>query len=251
MPFPDTGMILVTGGGSGLGRAIAAALADRGRDVLIAGRRRGALEATAAHAPERIAPVAADLTAADGRQAVVDTLADRTLAGVVHNAGTLDPIGPLRSVTLADWRHAMAVNVEAPLFLTQALLPRLAAGSRVLNISSGAAHKGYAGWGAYCTGKAALYMTAQVWRAELGDTGVLVGSVRPGVVDTPMQDHIREQTREAFPNVDRFIQLKQQGKLYRPATSADYVARVLLDSGDAAYADGEWDIDGGPRPEDR
>lgn len=251
MPLPDTATILVTGGGSGLGRAIAEALAARGRDVLIASRRADALAETAAQAPGRIAPVTADLTAADGRQAVVDALGARTLAGLVHNAGTLDPIGPLRDVTLADWRHAMAVNVEAPLFLTQALLPRMAAGSRVLNISSGAAHKGYAGWGPYCTGKAALFMTAQVWRAELGDTGVLVGSVRPGVVDTPMQDHIREQTRDAFPNVDRFVQLKQQGKLYRPETSADYVVRVLLDSGDAAFADGEWDIDGGARPEDR
>eukprot|EP00957_Ditylum_brightwellii_P005530 424079-Ditylum_brightwellii.AAC.1 len=91
----------------------------------------------------------------------------------------------------------MAVNMEGPLFLTQALLPKLKAatttigGARVLHISSGASQKPYRGWGPYCTSKAGLNMIYRVLREELQPHNIHVGSVRPGVVDTPMQDQAR------------------------------------------------------------
>jgi len=241
---------IVTGGGSGLGRAIAQRLADRGMRVLIVGRREAGLAETADHDRARIVPVQADVADPAGRRAVARALpAGATVGLLVHNAGTLDPVGPLKDADLASWRAAMAVNVEAPVFLTQGLLGRMRRGSRVLHVSSGAAHRPIRGWGAYCVGKAALNMLYQVYRDELAPEGVLVGSLRPGVVDTPMQAHIREQPADRFPDVDRFVALKQRGQLHSPEAAASYAVRVLLDSSDTAFGAGEWNIDDGPRPE--
>lgn len=60
---------------------------------------------------------------------------------MVHNAAVLEPVKPLMEVDVCEWRQSMSTNVEAPLFLTQMLLPHLKAGARILHISSGAAHK--------------------------------------------------------------------------------------------------------------
>lgn len=243
MAHSDCQFAIVTGGGTGLGRAIALALAHRGYRVLVTGRRAGLLEETAAQAPNRIDAVAADISAPDGRERIAQAIpAEGVIRCLIHNAGVLDPVGPLRSVQLDDWRTAMAINVEGPVFLTQALLPKMERGGRIAHIGSGAAHKAMPGWGAYCAGKAALHMVYQVYREELHDLGVLVGSVRPGVVDTPMQDHIRRQSPDRFPAVKRFIQLKESGQLHPAEDAAAFAVWALLDTGDREYAAAEWDI---------
>ncbi|RFA28983.1 short-chain dehydrogenase [Alkalilimnicola ehrlichii] len=237
-----TGWAVVTGGGSGIGRALALELAAKGLSVLIVGRREQALREVQAHAPDAIRLVAADIATEEGRQAVAEALPNKArLQALVHNAGVIAPIGPLSQVTLKDWRQSQAINVEAPLFLTQRLLDRLA-GGRVLHVSSGAAHNGYQGWGAYCTSKAALYMLYQVLRDELEDADIAVGSVRPGVVDTPMQDFIREQPAEHFPAVARFISLKQEGLLIPAEKVAIFMRWLLLDVPAGEYSSREWEF---------
>ncbi|MCG5537523.1 SDR family oxidoreductase [Halorhodospira sp. 9622] len=242
MKWQDNDLVLVTGGGSGLGRALVRGLARDGAQVLTVGRRAEPLGETASVAPERIRTLSADIANPEDRARIVDAAQGWRVRAVVHNAGLLDPVGPLREVDLEAWRQAMAVNVEAPVFLTQGLLPRMERGSRILHISSGAAHKPSMGWGAYCTSKAALFMIYQVYRDELWRDGILVGSVRPGVVDTPMQDHIRTQTPERFPAVDRFIKLKQNGQLHTPEDAADFVQWTLLETGDKQFIEQEWNI---------
>ncbi|MEX0871669.1 MAG: SDR family NAD(P)-dependent oxidoreductase [Aquisalimonadaceae bacterium] len=232
-------LAVVTGGGTGLGRSICHALADRGLTVLTVGRRSVPLEETRAHAPELITALAADVATRQGRDAIVDAVGERRLRALVHNAGVIEPIGPLAEVRLEDWRHSQAVNVEAPLFLTQALLDRLP-GGRILHISSGAAHKALAGWGAYCTSKAALYMLYQTLGLELADRDVGVGSFRPGVVDTPMQTLIRRQSASEFPAVQQFVQLHSSGSLADPGQVADFAAWLLLDVSADRYGREEW-----------
>ncbi len=234
-----TQRMIVTGGGSGLGRAICQELARRGVEVIAVGRRREALDRTCALDPKKISRVSADLATPEGRDEVVKAVGDEPLAGIVHNAGVLEPIGPLAGVRLEDWRHAQAVNVEAPLFLTQALLPNLQ-GGRVLHMSSGAAHQGYPGWGSYCTSKAALFMIYRILSQELADRDIAVGSVRPGVVDTDMQALIREQPPERFPMVQRFMDLHATGQLESPAEVAGFTAWLLLDVEPEQFSAEEW-----------
>lgn len=231
---------IVTGGGTGIGRGIALALAAAGRRVLVVGRRSDPLQAVAAEAPEAISALAADVASEAGRDQVAAQLGDSPVGCLVHNAAILEPVGPLAEVSAENWRHHLAVNLDAPLFLTQALLPRLG-GGRVLMISSGAAHRSIPGWGAYCTSKAALFMLGRVLADELASRDIAVGSLRPGVVDTPMQGLIRSQTPDRFPQVEQFRALKSEGRLSDPEAVGRFAAALLLRSSPDEFAAREWD----------
>jgi len=235
---------LVTGAGSGIGQAISVELADKHQvKVLAVGRTLSKLQQTKAYNPQKIEILSADVASEEGRQAISTFVKKiERLDYLIHNAAQLQPVKPLREVGLSEWRQHFAVNVEGPLFLTQKLLPYLAEQARILHISSGAAHHAYAGWGAYCTSKAALHMLYQVWNKELNARNIFVGSVRPGVVNTPMQDQVREARKEDFPALDRFIQLKQEGKLFDPPLVAQFIAKLLLQTSNEQFIEKEWDI---------
>ncbi|HYW91656.1 MAG TPA: SDR family NAD(P)-dependent oxidoreductase [Gammaproteobacteria bacterium] len=234
-------LALITGGGTGLGRAATLALARRGMDVLAVGRRPEPLRQTQEQEPDRVRVLPADVSREEGRAAIVDAVGEGPLACLVHNAGVLTPVAPLAEVTLEQWREHQAINVEGPLFLTAALLEPLR-GGRVLHVSSGAAHHAYRGWGAYCTSKAALHMIYQVYREELADRDIAVGSIRPGVVDTPMQAKVRELPPEVFPDRQRFVELKRAGRLLDPARSAAAMVSLLLDTDRQRFSQQEWDV---------
>lgn len=233
---------IVTGGSSGIGRALCGALAQRGFAVLAVARRASALQSLAEAFPHAVRAVVADVATPDGREAVSAALGpDQPLRFLVHNAGTLEPIGPLTDLTVSALRAHFAVNLEGPLFLSQRLLPQLT-GGRILHVSSGAAHHAYAGWGPYCMSKAALHMLYQTWREELAGRAIRVGSARPGVVDTAMQSQIRSMPVARFPRVDRFERLYRDGQLRSAEEVARFLAWLLLAVEDTAFEAAEWDI---------
>ncbi|MDY6941862.1 MAG: SDR family NAD(P)-dependent oxidoreductase [Pseudomonadota bacterium] len=234
-------LALITGGGTGIGQALAWQLAGCGMDILIVGRREKPLAATQEKFPQTIKTVIADVAEARGREAVAEACGEQPIGYLVHNAAVLEPVEPLAKMTLEAWRQHMAINVEGPLFLTQILLPHLV-GGRILHISSGAAHHPYAGWGPYCTSKAALHMVYQVYREELKYKQIAIGSARPGVVDTPMQALIRQTPPDRFPKLERFLQLKENEMLVRPQDAARFLAWLLLDTTDREFSESEWDI---------
>lgn len=235
-------LAIITGAGSGIGKALAVRLAEKDVDVIAVGRKLSKLELTQKQNPERIKILQADVGNDDGREKIVNAISSgRSLKYLVHNAAVLDPVVPLSRMNIDDWRVHQAINVEGPLFLTQKLLPALK-GGRIIHISSGAAHHPYAGWGAYSTSKAALYMLYLILREELKDTNIRVGSVRPGVVDTPMQDKIRGVSKSDFPALQKFISLKEQNKLSAPLMVAKFISWILLETADDEYTAQEWDI---------
>lgn len=234
-------LAIVTGGGTGVGRALVQRLATEGLAVIAIGRRCAPLEALARAQPDQIEPIPADVATPEGRERVAEAVSGRRVRYLLHNAGVLEPIGPLAAIGLEEWRYAQAVNVEGPLFLTQRLLPCLS-GGRVLHVSSGAAHHPIAGWGAYCTSKAALYMVYQMLNLELHAREIAVASVRPGVVDTPMQALIREQDSERFPDVERFRELKRTHGLVSPEGVADFIWQLLTRTTSDEFAAQEWDV---------
>ncbi len=234
---------IVTGGGTGIGKAIALEIARKKElPVYIVGRREEPLQQTAALAPRFIRPVPADVSTEEGRDVIAESLTGETAVSVlVHNAAVLGPVKRLETITPDEWRRHQSINVEGPLFLTQKFLPRLK-GGRVLHISSGAAHHAYQGWGAYCTSKAALYMLYQVLKEELKQYNIAVGSVRPGVVDTPMQDQVRTASPEDFPAIERFFELKKSGQLLDPQVAAQIIVHILFDTSAEKFSEAEWDI---------
>lgn len=233
--------ILITGGGTGIGRALAERFAAKGWRVTIVGRRLELLQEVARDYPDKISIISADVGSIQDRQKIVAE-AKGTLDLLVHNAAVLGPVGPILDQSPEDWKSHMATNVEGPLFLTQALLPNLVENSRVVNISSGAAHQGISGWGMYCTSKAALFMLGQLLKDELAQRNIWFGSVRPGIVDTPMQAEIRALEPENFPMVEQFRQYKATGALVTSELVAQYLEWLLLEVSGPQLGEREWDI---------
>ena len=233
--------ILITGGGTGIGRALAERFAAKGWQVTIIGRRLDLLQEVVNEYPDSIKAISADVGKIQDRQKIVAE-AKGALNLLVHNAAVLGPVGPILAQNPDDWRSHMATNVEGPLFLTQALLPSLVANSRVVHISSGAAHQGIPGWGMYCTSKAALFMLGQLIKDELAQRNIWFGSVRPGIVDTPMQAEIRALEPENFPMVEQFRQYKATGALVTSELVAQYLEWLLLEVPGPQLGEQEWDI---------
>lgn len=224
---------LVTGGRSGIGLAMAKNIAALPfiDQVLAVSRSISASDVADADC-NKIKALQADVGTEAGRQKITDCVAKlcgvgdtrkKQLRFLVHSAGTIDPIKNILEVTPSEFSHAMTVNCEAPFFLTTALYPFMTPldgsdgnggeSGRVLHVSSGAAHGAPpAGWGCYGITKAAFFQSYKVLEREFRETlggKVLVGSFKPGIVDTPMQGVIREATSDAMPVVDQFKQMKE------------------------------------------
>lgn len=232
-------MFVITGGGSGIGRALSWTLADRGCSVLIIGRREQSLSDTASYSP-LIKTLSADISNAKGREDVAEYLQGyRQLNALVNNAGSIEPIEPITQISLQQWQQSMATNVEAPMFLTQRLYPQLQQG-RVLNIGSGAAYFPVSGWTAYCVSKAALAMLTKSWQLESHE--VAVASVMPGIIDTAMQDRIRQAAAMEDEKRQFFCDLKETGQLLSAETVAAFLCWLLLDVNEKQFVSREWDV---------
>lgn len=232
-------MFVITGGGSGIGKSLAFSLAKRDQSVLIVGRREQLLQETAATSA-KIQYVCADITTSEGLESIRNYLFEVPhIEALINNAGTLNPLVPLREVELKDWQHALNTNLNAALFLTQKLYDKLIHG-RVLNIGSGAAYFPIRGWAAYCVSKAALSMLTQCWQLESAD--IAFASVMPGIIDTHMQVIARSSTNPDYERINFYQSLKDQNRLISPDTVAEFLTWLLLDIDKKTYASTEWDI---------
>lgn len=232
-------MFVVTGGGRGIGKALAIGLAARGQSVLIVGRSEEQLAETAAVSP-LIQYVCADVSVPEGRLAISVALHQTpVIQGLIHNAGVIDPILPITIVDEHSWHNHLATNLDASLFLTQSLANKLMNG-RVLNIGSGAGFFPVAGWAAYCVSKAALAMLTRCWQLESETTAFAY--VMPGIIDTQMQAQIRDAQHMHEKKLDFFKELKQDNRLISPETVAAFLCWLLLDIDTTLYCSKEWDI---------
>jgi len=150
----------------------------------------------------------------------------------INNAGLLAPIGPLRDNDPADLARHIAVNVVGTFHGCQAFIQHLheRGGEGILiNISSGAARNAYAGWSAYCSGKAAVDRMSESIALEEADYGLRVHAVAPGVIDTEMQSMIRQCDPSQFPQVQKFQDLKDKDNFSTPEFVAEGILRLCFD----------------------
>lgn len=183
--------MLVTGGSSGLGRACARALGAEGARVAIAGRRRARLDETAA-AIRQDGGEALVLEGDVRDQAVCERWVAETesafgpLHGLVNGAGVLGN-GAVDTGDVAEWDRVMESNVRSLFLMTRAASESLKRGrGSVVNLSSVAATRPYAGIAAYCVSKAAVDMLTRCAALDLAPHGVRVNAVNPGVVVTEL-----------------------------------------------------------------
>ncbi len=188
----------------------------------------------------------------------------------VNNAGMLDPIEAVRDLEWEDFQHHLAVNLGGVFHGSRAFVRRhrarwqqtrvacegqaaadpavpqpgrpasaapdpavpdaAVADAVLINISSGAAWSGYAGWAAYCAGKAGVDRLSETIQLEEAETGLRCYAVAPGIVDTAMQELIRSCPPERFPMVEKFHEFKRQQAFNSPAFVAHHVLGYAFDA---------------------
>lgn len=199
--------VLITGASSGIGRALALALAQQDVSLYLLGRDENALAEVGRQARSwGSAAQTYSLELTNDR--AVSTFAERfegPLDILVHSAGTVS-LAPLAEAAIEDFDAQYRINVRAPYLLTQLLLPKLErARGQIVFINSGAGLSARANWSQYAASKHALRAVADALREEVKASGVRVVSVYPGRTASPMQARVHEQEGNAY-EPDRFVQ---------------------------------------------
>lgn len=234
-------IIMVTGASSGIGYALAKDLASAGHQVLAVARREARLH-TLASEHENITPVTADISLASGRKNIIEKISELNKPiDIVNNAGIAMPKS-LELLTEAEWQQAFKTNIDAPYWLFRDCLPYFS-NSRILNVSTGLAHSVMPGVGVYSMTKAALYMLYLSINADMDPGKVIAGSIRPGIIDTEMQQVLRSKEAAEFPSVARFKEFHQQNQLRSAEEVAAYIANILCNTSDEEFKAKEWNID--------
>ncbi len=229
----------MTGGGSGIGKALVRELIQFQKPIVIIGRREQLLQETAQLSPF-ISYICANVATKEGREQISHYFRNEDhITALVHNAGVIDPIESITKIEEEAWQNLMAINVNAPLFLTQLLFKKLK-GGRVLHIGSGAAYLPIKGWAPYCVSKASLSMLNRCWQIETEE--VSFASVLPGIIDTHMQAVIRQAGHMDNDKKDFFKNLYKDGKLLAPETVALFLKWLLCDLDREEFSSKEWDI---------
>ncbi|WP_112169929.1 SDR family NAD(P)-dependent oxidoreductase [Paraburkholderia unamae] len=210
-PFSLSGKrILVTGASSGIGRQIAISCSQMGAQVVITGRDRERLKQTLEMLDKSALAghqaIQAELTNASDRDALIAELGGVALNGVVHSAG-ISRLSPVRMFTEQHLREVQAINVDAPMLLTQALLKRnlVAQEGSLVFVASIAAHIGVAGVAAYSGTKAALIAMTRCLAMEVVKRRIRANCLSPALVETPLLEATAtmvgsmEQERNNYP----------------------------------------------------
>ncbi len=231
---------LVTGGGRGLGRATALALAEQGAKVAALARSLPEVEETTwlirqQYGVGRSMAIRADVTNERDVIEAFDTIR-RRWSGVdilINNAGDSGATKPLTSLSLAEWQQAIDVNLTGTFLCSREAFHDMARRrwGRIINISSGSAATAVPAMGPYSVAKAGVEHFTRLIAAEGALVGVVAIALRPGVVDTRMQEDLRSRPPDAMPPELRaiFAAYKQKGRLVPPERPAQMIAYLCSD----------------------
>lgn len=230
---------VVTGGGSGIGLAIAQRFVAEGAYVFIVGRRRETLDEALRTLGPQAEAVPADVT----DPAQLDRLFETVVAAkgrvdtLVVNSG-ISEYAPVEDMTQAHFDGIFDLNVRAAAFTVQKAVPHMPDGGTIVLIGSIADAAGIYGYGTYAASKAALRSYSRTWTAELVGRGIRVNTLSPGPVDTAMMAATTEEVRKSLTD------LIPLGRMGRPEEIA--AAALFLASPESSFIAGaELCIDGG------
>ncbi|TVQ07303.1 MAG: SDR family NAD(P)-dependent oxidoreductase [Balneolaceae bacterium] len=232
--------IIITGASRGFGRHVAIQLAGPGRHLHLINRSKP--DATASEIRDRGGDVSTwsiDLTLTerleDSFLPVLDSVKSRNpeAIGLINNAGTIEPVGPLGKYETSGYRKHLELNYVAPALLTHLFVKhfqQLPITKRILFVGSGASRRPIHGWSHYCSSKAAIDMLAKTVALEQDaqeypfETAVF----NPGRIETDMQEALRDKSKEDFPLVDDFVASATDGRNLPPEQVAEKMVRIFL-----------------------
>ncbi len=227
---------VVTGASSGIGYALCCHLAKRNKQVIALARNKSKLNELQAAHNENIHTFVSDLSTQEGRKQAAEFIgAQGEILGLVNNAATNDPVSLLQNIDLKMWHKQLAINLDAPIFLTKALLPNLVKNSRVINLTTGTTNFAVSGIAGYAMTKAALNVFTKYLSDELQDRNILVTAAHPGIVRTGLVDSIVKhadptlnisKAQERFAKADAYLDVN---------LSAKFLCWLLLDADNNFY----------------
>jgi benzil reductase ((S)-benzoin forming) len=223
---------VVTGVSSGLGEAIASNLLARGFEVIGIGRASAA--GLASESFRLVVADLADVSLPSKLDELFGELATRRMSSiaVINNAATAGPAGTVGDLDAVAVAASLAVNLVAPLMVANAFVREFRTvdiDRRLVNVSSGAAVRPIAGSGTYNVAKAGLEMLTAVVASEQAASGIAAITIRPGIIDTPMQRFLRAQSEERLPAVGMFRGFHENRRLVPPdVTAAKIVERLVI-----------------------
>lgn len=236
---------VVTGGGSGIGRAVAQRFAQEGADVVIVGRTEASLKDTAAACEGKIAYVVGDITNSATVEQVVKTACERYghLDILVNNAGWC-PVQPLADMTIADYDKAFSLDVRALVDMTIQALPHIVeTKGSIINLSSVGATHPAANLSMYVGAKAAVENFTRTWAIELADKGVRVNAIAPGAIRTNIWNATDLSEEDAKKHEEGIANGIPFGRFGAPEEVANVA--LFLASDDASYVSGSvYAVDG-------
>ncbi|MEV6313155.1 SDR family oxidoreductase [Streptomyces sp. NPDC051840] len=209
---------LVTGGGSGLGRAVARSLVADGARVVITGRDAEALKRTSDElGPDLVLPRVCDVSLPADVEALAEALADLEISILVNNAGVAGPVAPLTDISPEEWDEVFDVNVRGVFLMCRAFLPAMTrrGSGDVINVASVSGKRPLLRRTPYCASKMAVIGLTTTLAGEVGPAGVTVNSLSPGPVSGPrMERNFR-------------LEAERTGSSYAEAEEA-FVSRAAL-----------------------
>jgi 3-oxoacyl-[acyl-carrier protein] reductase len=246
----DKKVAIVTGGGTGIGRAIALEFAKEGADVVICGRTMSNLKRVAGEIEalgRRCLAVQTDVSVKAHVQSLVKQTVDRfgRVDILVNNAAIIHP-ALLLAITEKDWDDVIDVNLKGVFLCTQAVAKHMMEqkSGKIINISSICGRGGALNDGApYCSSKAGVILLTQVAAWELGPYGINVNAIAPGLILTPMAG--TGKTKEEF---EQFLEDRKKGTVLRRVGEPENIARtaLFLASEDSSFISGQTiPVDGG------
>ncbi len=221
---------LVTGGGRGIGRAIALALAQAGWAVAVTARSANELNETVSLSPNRMLAVPADIADPADVRAMVQRV-ERELGPIdllVNNAGMAGPVGPFWESDPAEWWRNQEVNLRGPMLCCREIVPGMVArkAGRIINVASGAGFRPFPDLSAYVVSKCALIRFSEQLAFELAPHGVGVFPIQPGTVRTRMVD----ESRARLPFIQAIL---DRGEDVAPDVAANLVLKLASGCADA------------------
>jgi NAD(P)-dependent dehydrogenase (short-subunit alcohol dehydrogenase family) len=238
---------LITGAGTGIGRAIALAMSREGAQVSLVGRRKPPLEAVANQMGNRCAVIEADIS----RRPDVDRAIEQTvnhfggITTLVNNAGVLH-IGTAEQISEEQWEETFDINVRGLWRLSKAALPQLrrAGGGSIINVASVLGINGARNRAAYAASKGAVVLLTKCMAVDHGHENIRVNAICPGFVETPLTAEVLRQAPDPQGARRERTALHPLGRLGQPDDVAGLA--VYLASDESAWTTGAvLAVDGG------
>jgi NAD(P)-dependent dehydrogenase (short-subunit alcohol dehydrogenase family) len=237
--------IIVTGGGSGIGAAIATRFASLGDRVSILDHNLAAAQKLASQLGNTVTAILADVSSEESAQSAVDTAADAfgPVHVLVNNAGIADRFCPSEERTLHEFRRTIGVNLTGAFLMARLVAPMMieTRGGAIINLASIAGMQGLPARAGYCASKAGIIMLTKSLACEWARHGIRVNAVAPGYIATPGVAVLEKTGLRDFGAIRRRTPLGRLGQPSEIATAVEF-----LGSSSASYMTGTtYSVDGG------